>query len=95
MLRGEQKKVAARQEHVVDLFVFRDVVQGRRKIGTPRSSAGRMAAPPFSLPGTEPAMDGALVAHQPQNAIWIPVDQVWNRRQALFPERVLKTGGIR
>src|SRR5208337_1798628 len=32
MLRGKQKRVAARQEHVVDLFVSRDVVQGRRKV---------------------------------------------------------------
>jgi hypothetical protein len=40
-------------------------------------------------------MDGALVAHQPQDAIRIPVNQVWNRRKAFFGERVLKTGGIR
>ena len=54
-----------------------------------------MAAPPLPLPGAEPAMDGALVAHQPQHAIWIPVNQVWNGRKALFARGVLKTGGIR
>ena len=93
-LRGKQQGVAARQEHVLYLFTLRDVVQGGRKIE--RIFERRpTAAPPLPLAGTEPAMDGALVAHQPQDAIRISVDQVWNRRQGLFRERVLKTGRVR
>ncbi|SPF51262.1 hypothetical protein SBDP1_910001 [Syntrophobacter sp. SbD1] len=39
-------------------------------------------------------MDGALVAHQPQNAVRVPMDQVWHGRQPLFRKRVLEAGGV-
>ena len=93
-LRGKQQRVAARQEHVLYLFAPGDVVQGGRKIER-IFDRGPMAALPLPLAGTEPAMDGALVAHQPQDAIRISVHQAWNRRQCLFRERVLKTGRVR